>query len=275
MATRLHNYICTTCGHQFAETKGPPARCPICEDERQYVNPAGQTWTTLDELARAHHNLVNSLETGLTGISTEPKFAIGQRALLVQAPGGNVLWDCVSLIDDATIEAIEALGGISSLAMSHPHLFGSMVEWSHAFGNAPIHLHIDHRQWVQRPDRVVDFWQGESLELDEGVSLHRCGGHFEGSTVLLWPDGAEGRGALLSGDTMYVAPDRRHVSFMYSYPNFIPLSASTVDTIVNKVLPLTFDRIYGHFFGLEIEADAKNVVRQSAERYKTAIGFSG
>lgn len=271
----MRNYICTTCGHQFAESSDPPARCPICEDDRQYVNPAGQTWTTLAELARDHHNRVNSLETGLTGISTGPKFAIGQRALLVQAPGGNVLWDCVSLIDDATIEAIEALGGISSLAMSHPHLFGSMVEWSHAFGNAPIHLHIDHRQWVQRPDPVVDFWQGESLELDEGVSLHRCGGHFEGSTVLLWPDGAEGRGALLSGDTLYVAPDRRHVSFMYSYPNFIPLSASIVDTIVNKVLPLTFDRIYGHFTGLEIEADAKNLVRRSAERYKRAIGFSG
>jgi len=269
----MQNYICATCGHQFAESKEPPPHCPICEDDRQFVNPEGQSWTTLDELAREHHNLVKSLETGLTGIGTEPKFAIGQRALLVQASKGNVLWDCVSLIDDATIEAIEALGGISSLAMSHPHLFGSMVEWSHAFGNAPIHLHIEHRQWVQRPDPVIDFWEGEFLELDEGVTLYRCGGHFEGSTVLLWPDGAEGLGVLLSGDTMYVAPDRRHVSFMYSYPNFIPLSASTVDSIVDKVMPLRFDRIYGHFFGLEIEADAKRVVQRSAERYKQAIGF--
>jgi glyoxylase-like metal-dependent hydrolase (beta-lactamase superfamily II) len=269
----MQNYICTTCGHQFAESKEPPLHCPICEDERQYVNPNDQTWTTLDELAREHHNLVKSLERGLTGIGTEPKFAIGQRALLVQAPKGNVLWDCVSLIDDATIEAIEALGGISVLAMSHPHLFGSMVEWSRAFGNAPIHLHVDHRQWVQRPDPVIDFWEGEFLELDEGLTLHRCGGHFEGSTVLLWPDGAEGLGVLLSGDTMYVAPDRRHVSFMYSYPNFIPLSASTVDRIVAKVMPLRFDRIYGHFFGLEIEADAKSIVQRSAERYKQAIGF--
>ena len=53
---------------------------------------------------------VQSLEPGLTEIVTEPKFAIGQRALLVEAPGGNVLWDCVSLIDDATIAAVEALG---------------------------------------------------------------------------------------------------------------------------------------------------------------------
>ncbi|HKZ79733.1 MAG TPA: hypothetical protein VJ124_15780 [Pyrinomonadaceae bacterium] len=251
----------------------PPLHCLICENERQYVNPNGQTWTTLGELAREHHNLVKSLERGLTGIGTEPKFAIGQRALLVQTPRGNVLWDCVSLIDNTTIGAIEALGGISSLAMSHPHLFGSMVEWSHAFGNAPIYLHADHKPWVQRSNPVIEFWEGETLELKEGISLHRCGGHFEGSTVLLWPDGAEGLGVLLSGDTIYVAPDRRHVSFMYSYPNFIPLSASTVDSIVAKVMPLRFDRIYGHFFGLEIEGDAKSVVQRSAERYKQAIGF--
>jgi len=269
----MQNYICTTCGHQFAESNEPPPRCPICEDERQYVNYLGQGWTTMTELAEGHHNLVKPLETGLTGIATEPKFAIGQRTLLVQTPNGNVLWDCISLLDDATIEAVKALGGISSLAMSHPHLFGSMVEWSLAFGDAPIYLHSDHKPWVQRPDPVINFWEGETIELNEGVSLHRCGGHFKGSTVLLWSDGADGSGALLSGDTMYVTPDRKHVSFMYSYPNFIPLSASVVDRIVETVMPLKFDRIYGHFFGLEIMSDAKTVIRQSAERYKKAIGL--
>ena len=269
----MQNYICTTCGHQFAESNEPPSHCPICEDERQYVSYLGQGWTTLAELAKGHRNLVKPLETHLTGIVTEPKFAIGQRALLVQTPGGNILWDCISLIDDATIEAVKALGGISSLAMSHPHLFGSMIEWSRAFGDAPIYLHADHKPWVQRPDHAIKFWEGEVFELKEGVTLYRCGGHFEGSTVLLWPGGADGKGALLTGDTMYVTPDRKHVSFMYSFPNYIPLSALTVDRIVDKVMPLKFDRIYGHFIGLEIEADAKNVIRRSAERYKQAIGF--
>jgi glyoxylase-like metal-dependent hydrolase (beta-lactamase superfamily II) len=271
----MQNHICTTCGHQFAASDEPPANCPICEDERQYVSYLGQGWTTLDELVQGHHNLVKPLEKGLTGIATEPKFAIGQRTLLVQTPKGNVLWDCISLLDDATIEAVKALGGISCLAMSHPHLFGSMVEWSRAFGNAPIYLHADHKPWTQRPDPVIEYWEGETLELKEGVSLHRCGGHFEGSTVLVWPDGADGKGALLTGDTMYVAPDRKYVSFMYSYPNYIPLSASIVDSIVDRVMPLKFDRIYGHFFGLEIMADAKIVIRRSAERYKKAIGVTG
>jgi glyoxylase-like metal-dependent hydrolase (beta-lactamase superfamily II)/DNA-directed RNA polymerase subunit RPC12/RpoP len=269
----MHNFICTTCGHQFAESEEPPDRCPICVDDRQFVNPRGQSWITLEELALKHHNVLRPLEAGLTGIGTEPRFAIGQRALLVQTPRGNVLWDCVSLIDDVTIEMVASLGGISSLALSHPHLVGSMVDWSRAFGDAPIYLHADHRPWIQRMDPIIEFWEGETLGLKEGLTIHRCGGHFKGSSVLLWPNGAGGRGALLAGDTMYVAPDRRHVSFMYSYPNFIPLSAATVDAIVEKVMPLKFDRIYGHFFDLEIEEDAKGVVQRSVERYKRAIGF--
>ena len=270
----MPNYICVTCGNQYGATEEPPVHCPICEDERQYVNPEGQSWTRLDMMARKHHNIVRSLEPGLTEIGTEPQFAIGQRALLVQASKGNVLWDCVSLIDNATVEAIEALGGISSFAMSHPHMFGSMVEWSHAFGKAPIHLHADYKQWVQRPDPVIEFWEGEALDLDEGVTLHCCGGHFTGSTALLWPEGAEGRGVLLSSDTIHVARDRRHVSFMYSYPNYIPLAATTVDAIVNKVLPLRFERIYSHFYHLQIEVDAKGAVQRSADRYKQAIAFA-
>jgi hypothetical protein len=138
------NYICVTCGNQYAATSEPPPHCPICEDERQYVNPQGQTWTTLEKMEQDYHNVMNSLEPGLTEIGTAPKFAIGQRALLVQALQGNVLWDCVSLIDAATIDAIDAVGGISALALSHPHMFGSMVAWSHAFGKAPIYVHSDH-----------------------------------------------------------------------------------------------------------------------------------
>ncbi len=268
----MPHYICGTCGNQFPATDAPQPRCAICEDERQYVNPKGQIWTTLEELRSEHRNLVRPLEPGLSEIATEPKFGIGQRALLLQTPRGNVLWDCVSLIDDPTVEAIEALGGISALAMSHPHMFGSMVEWSHAFGDAPIHLHADYKRWVQRPDPVIRFWEGDSLALDEGVSLHRCGGHFTSSTVLLWPEGAEGRGVLLSTDTLHVTPDRRHVSFMYSYPNYIPLSAPTIDRIVAAVRPLRFDRMYSHFFNLDIRSDAKAAIERSVARYKRAIG---
>ncbi len=268
----MQNHICITCGNQHASGNEPPTRCQICEDERQWVRHEGQAWTNLKEMEGSYNNVFNTIEPGLTEIFTEPKFAIGQRALLLQTPDGNVLWDCLSLIDDATIKAIRALGGISSLAMSHPHMYGSMVAWSHAFGNVPIYLHSANEQWVMRPDPVIEFWDGDSHQLDQGVTLHRCGGHFTGSTVLHWPEGAEGRGVLFSSDTLYVTWDRKYVSFMYSYPNYIPLSASAVDEIVQKVAPLGFDRIYSHFHGLVVYKDAKLVVQRSVERYKMAIG---
>ena len=268
----MQTYICVTCGNQYAATEEPPDRCPICEDERQYVNPRGQTWLTLDALQQQGHNVFSQLEPGLTEITTEPKFAIGQRALLVQAAGGNVLWDCLSLLDVATVAAVNALGGISALAISHPHMFGSVVEWSHAFGSAPVYLHASYKRWVQRPDPVIQFWEGDHHGLAAGVSLHRLGGHFQGATTLLWPDGADGRGVLLSSDTLMVTPDRRHVSFMYSYPNYIPLAAATVDAIVESVMPLAFDRIYSSFAHREIESSAKERVAISAGRYKQAIG---
>jgi len=267
----MPHYICVTCGVQFAESAEPPVSCPICEDERQYVGWGGQEWTTLEDLARDHHNVIKEVEPGLIGIRTEPQVGIGQRALLVQSAEGNVLWDCVSLIDEATIEAVKKLGGITRITVSHPHMFGAMVAWSHAFGNVPIHLHSSYKRWTMRPDPAIQYFDGDRLSLGEGLTLIRCGGHFTGSTVLHWADGATGRGALLTCDTIYVARDRRHVTFMRSYPNYIPLSASAVDGIVAAVEPYAYDRLYTQFDGLAILSGARDAVRRSAERYKAAI----
>src|SRR5262249_40145868 len=147
------------------------------------------------------------------GVVTKPGFAIGQQAHLVLLPSGNILWDCVTLIDDATIEAIRRLGGIRAIAISHPHYYTTMVEWSRIFGDARVHLHEDDRQWVMRDDAALQFWRGETLSLHDGVTLIRCGGHFAGATVM-----HVGR-RLFAGDVVQVAADTRWVSFMYSYPN--------------------------------------------------------
>jgi len=267
----MENFICVTCGMQYGESDSPPEHCSICEDERQYIGPKGQRWTTLPEMQKTHKNRVEEVEPGLTGIGTTPAFAIGQRALLVQTPNGNVLWDCPSLLDDATVEAVRALGGLSAIAVSHPHLVGSLVEWSHAFGNIAIYWHADNREWVGRPGPAYVFWEGEAHQLMDGLTLIRCGGHFPGSDVLHWPAGAEGRGVLLAGDTIQVAQDRRYVSFMYSYPNMIPLNARAVEGIVRAVEPLAFDRIYGGWWDAIIPANAKPAVKRSAERYAKAI----
>jgi glyoxylase-like metal-dependent hydrolase (beta-lactamase superfamily II) len=219
-------FLCKACGTQYPPSDEPPGACAICEDARQYVpHGEGQVWVTWDEARESRRAAIRD-DHGILGIGCDPALGIGQRALLVKSPGGNVLWDCLPYLDDEIGERVSAEGGLAAIAISHPHFYTAMVEWAHAFG-CPIFLHESERKWVMRPDPSIRFWSGETNELGGGLTLIRCGGHFEGSQVLHWRD----RRALLSGDTVQVIPDRRFVSFMYSYPNLIPLPASRVQRI--------------------------------------------
>jgi glyoxylase-like metal-dependent hydrolase (beta-lactamase superfamily II) len=158
------------------------------------------------------------------------------------------------------------------MAISHPHFYASMVEWSHALGGIPIYLHEADRAWGMRADPAIVYWGGRSLEVEPGLTLIHCGGHFAGSTVLHWAGGADGLGALLTGDTIMVAQDRRTVSFMYSYPNLIPVDAAAVGRIVAAVEPFEFEQIYGGWSGKNVLEAGEQAVRYSARRYLRAIG---
>ncbi len=264
--------ICRACGVQY-EADHPLQHCPICEDDRQYIPPAGQTWTTQQQLREeGHRGLVTPEIRGLTGVGTEPGFAIGQRALLVPGSGGNLLWDCVTYLDDDLVNAVKALGGISAIAISHPHYYGAMIQWSEAFGNAPIYIHARDRQWVQRSG-PVHFWEGNSIQVLPGRTLLRAGIHFAGGTILHWSDGPTGNGALCTGDILQVVADRRWLSFMYSYPNYIPEHPDTVRRAVQLVDPLPFDTIYGAWWGKVVTEDAKGAVTRSAQRYLAHLGL--
>jgi glyoxylase-like metal-dependent hydrolase (beta-lactamase superfamily II) len=259
-------YMCVTCGTQYPPSERAPEHCPICEDDRQYIGPNGQRWTTLDEMRGHYHNRFYALEPGLTGMVTEPHFAIGQRAFLLETPNGNVLWEALSYVDETTIAEIERLGGAKAIAISHCHYYSSMNDWSRMLGDIPIYIHSDDRAWVMQPGPNVVFLEGETHELLPGVTIVRCGGHFPGGQVLHWADGKEGRGVLLSGDIMQVVADTRWVTFMYSYPNQIPLDPGTVRRIVAAVEPFRFERVYGAF-GRNVMEDGKEAIRRSAERY--------
>jgi hypothetical protein len=268
--TIMPAFICTACGTQYSEAAAPPAHCVICEEERQYVPPRGQTWTTIEALAAGHFNSYREHEEGVIGIGTQPSFAIGQRALLVRTPGGYVLWDCIATLDPATVSMIKGLGGLKAIAISHPHFYTTMVEWAHAF-NAPIHLHAADREWVMRPDAAIRHWDGRTLKLWDGVTLICCGGHFEGGTVLHWAGGAQGRGIVCAGDILTVCTDRKWLTFMRSYPNFIPLSAREVKNIGAALDGFSFEAVYGHYFDRVIKSDAKQVLEKSVVRYVEAV----
>jgi len=236
-------------------------------DERQYVGWDGQQWTTLAELRGAgHRGLTQPEGPGVVGVGAQPPTAIGQRALLVRSPSGNVLWDMISYIDDDLVTDVARLGGVSAIAISHPHFYGSMIEWAHAFG-APVYIHARDREWVARADDSVIFWEGDSREIGEGLTLINAGVHFDGGQVLHWAADPEGKGALFSGDIFTVVQDRRWLSFMYSYPNHIPERPRTIRRALSLIEPLRFDRVYGGWWRRVVAADGAAAVRRSAERY--------
>lgn len=260
--------LCVACGTQYpADT--PPTHCVICKDERQFVPIAGQEWISPAALQTEHHNVFFEEGEKLWGIHTQPRFAIGQRALLLQTKDGGILWDCISLLDDKTVDEVKRLGGLKAIAISHPHYYTSMVEWSRAFGGVPIYLHEDDREWVQFKDPAIQFWSGETRVIAHGATLIRLGAHFKGFQALHWNHRG---GVLMTGDMPQVCPDRQYVSFMYSYPNFVPLNAATVRGIVRRLDPFQYARHYGAWPKFEVIGDPKVALRTSAERYLRAIG---
>jgi hypothetical protein len=262
-------WICATCAVQSADTEVPPEQCPICEDERQYVGWQGQRWTTASELATRHHTDLREEEPDLIGVGMTPTFGIGQRALLVRTEHGNVLWDCTALVDDAARQRILDLGGIAAIAMSHPHFYGAHVDIADVF-DARVFIPRADKQWIQRPSRRIEFFD-DDIEPLPGLTLARIGGHFDGASVLHWPAGSMGRGALLTGDTITVVQDRSWVSFMWSYPNLIPLYELTVLSIASRVERFSFDRVYGGWWGRVVIADGAAAIRRSADRYVARI----
>jgi hypothetical protein len=255
-------FLCSACGTSFEEA---PEACPICTDERQYIPPSGQAWTTTEKLARTHRNSWVQLEPELFAIQTVPAFAINQRALLLRTPAGNILWDCIALLDDATKAIVQSLGGLSAIAISHPHYYTTMQDWAAAF-DAPIYLHAADKEWICRPSDHVRLWDEDALVLSSSVTLVHGGGHFAGGTVLHWT-GGDDKGVLLAGDIVQVTPGTDHVSFMWSYPNMLPLSAAEVADVAERLALWPFERIYGAFSHQNVRQDGQAIVARSARRY--------
>jgi glyoxylase-like metal-dependent hydrolase (beta-lactamase superfamily II) len=258
-------WICTACAVEHPESDAPPAHCAICEDERQYVPQSGQAWASLDQLRAEGQRLsFDEREPGLYGISTEPRTGIGQQAKLVMTDAGNLLWDPPGFVDDAGAGRVRELGGAVAIVASHPHMYGTQVEWARALDAKVLVAEAD-QHWVQRPDPVIETFSGD-LHILPGVTLRTIGGHFPGSIVAAWEAGADGRGVLLAGDTVYPTPGGTWVSFMRSFPNALPMSAAVVTRVAAAAMESRFDRLYGNFAWF-VERDAHAVIQRSVDRY--------
>jgi glyoxylase-like metal-dependent hydrolase (beta-lactamase superfamily II) len=266
----MPTWSCKACAVEYPVSAEPPDACPICLDERQFVPPAGQAWTSLEELtAQGYRVDIDEVEPDLFALWTTPTVGIGQHGHLVRTSAGNLLWDPPGFVDEPVVERLRGMGGVAAIAASHPHMFGAQVSWSRALDDAPVYVAAADRGWVQREDDCIRPWSGD-VELLPGVTLRVVGGHFPGSAVAHWAAGADGRGVLLSGDTIFPGPSERWVTFLRSYPNDIPLSAAVVDRVVTAVNTFEYDRVYGNF-GNTVRSDARAAIRRSADRYMSWV----
>lgn len=256
--------VCLTCGVERALPL--PDTCPICADERQYLPPGGQAWSDLTTLAAdGHQVLMEEVEPGLLGLRVDPRVGIGQRSLLATTSEGSLLWDPPGFVDDDAAAAVLARGPVLAVAASHPHMSGAQVSWAQRLGGVPVLVCSADAHWVARTGPLIQEWSG-THEIARGLTLHQIGGHFPGSAVARWADGAAGRGVLLTGDTVAPNADRATVTFLRSFPNRIPLSAAVVERIGATLGALEFDRIIDAF-GARIEQDARAAVEASVRRY--------
>ncbi|KAL0931397.1 metallo-beta-lactamase family protein [Colletotrichum truncatum] len=274
--------ICGTCGVQYDSHS--IKTCKICDDPRQYVPEDGQWFTTLRELqdSKKYTNVFtkDKFNSSVIAIRTEPQVAIGQRAFLLRSPAGNVLWDCITYIDDDTIRRIKDLGGIDAIVISHPHYFSTTLHWAEAFG-CKVYISVEDSEWLGRQGDGYVLWEGQEMEFVDGqFTAVKVAGHFPGSSVLLWKSEKK----LFVADSVLVVPSGvYHVdrppgtatfTFMWSYPNMIPLGPEDVHGIWKAVSKLDFEDAHSAFAGRDARGDAKRRFLESAQLFIKSMGYA-
>ena len=264
---------CATCGVERADPL--PEVCPICADERQYVPSGGQRWTDPEESrARGASIEFAERETDVLNLVQINCPGIGQKPALIRTEHGNVLVEAPNYISDEAVAAVRGWGGLAAIIASHPHMYGVQSLWSAAFDDCPVYVSAPDEQWLGlRPGNTVvwggghaaDPAEGGEIEIVPGVRASQPGGHFPGSVVVHWT-APDGRGVLFTGDTIGSVADPGWVTFMRSFPNWMPLSGAVVRRIADHVSHYDFDRIYSNFGGC-VPRDARGAVQRSAERY--------
>lgn len=260
----IEQIICSTCGTYY-QTDNAPVVCTICTDERQYVPVSGQSWTFTSELVKKHSIKLNKIKERLYEFEINPMFAIGQRALFVLSDQGNVLWDCIPLLDEMTIEFIKSKGGLKAIALSHPHFYSNMNDWAKIF-DCPIYIHKNDEEHIMQKSENIVLWEGNEKKLWDGMKVILMGGHFEGSSILHVPFLSD-EGTILCGDTLFLSPSKKHFSIVRSSPNRIPLPISEIKRLKVEFENIPFDSFYGYIKTQNLEENVKKVFETSMQKY--------
>ncbi len=254
--------ICNACGTEYRETEVVDNHCKICDDDRQYVPENGQTWTTHEALKNSRSVQVKPISKKVYELAIIPPFAIGQRAFLIISESGNILWDCIPLLDESTIAFINSKGGLKAIAISHPHYYSNMETWAATF-NCPVYIHEKDKEWTPQIN-AIKLWKGEEKDLWDGIKIINTGGHFPGACILHVPFLSE-KGTVFCGDSLQVSRSKRFISIMYSYPNQIPVPFSEIERIKLLLEKYRFDNLYGAFSFQNLTSDVQHILERSME----------
>lgn len=260
--TNLLEKICNACGTYYKTSEVKDNRCLICEDDRQYVPQTGQAWTTPEALQLSRSVQVKKVSPDLYELTIMPAFAIGQRAFLILTESGNILWDCIPLLDEGIRAFIQSKGGLRAIAISHPHYYSNMQTWASTF-NCPVYIHEKDKMWLPG-GKDINLWSGEEIELWSGIKIINTGGHFPGSCILYVPFLSR-LGTLFAGDSLFISKSQRHISIMYSYPNVIPLPRNEIQRIWQLLQKYKFDKMYGAFSFQNLTHKVQNILKRSME----------
>ncbi|KAK3673093.1 hypothetical protein LTR78_006933 [Recurvomyces mirabilis] len=295
--------LCNACGTQYpVNTQSNKDSCKICDDPRQFVPPEGQTFTTLATLRNQGHRNVwwqDKQNRKIWSVRTEPqirsmKFAIGERAMLLQTEAGNILWDLIPFLDAETVDRINDFGGLKAIVISHPHYYSTWADWSRTF-SCPVYVGAHDKEWLGQIHRegtelrfLIDI-HTPLLHPESGVTAILAGGHFPGSLLLHWKQAK----SLFIADTIFTSPSATNpvpgkegvisFTFFWSIPNRIPLHPDDILMIWNKVKHLEFHSAYGAFKGMDVytmsneagrgTGGVKGRLLQSCKIYVGAMGW--
>ena len=239
----MTHYCCLNCGfwqRRFAE----PATCPVCEDFRHPLPPAGYAFATPDAIAGSHNSTWEEVLPDVWRFATTPSIGIGPCGWLVRTPTGNVHFEGAGWYPDDALDFLARLGGVRFLSASHPHVYGALWRVVERFASEVV-LHTGDLNFAQA--FRVSYPFDDAWPLTPDVDLHHTGGHTPGHAVLHWKP----RRLLMAGDALkFTFPEPGQtvglpdaVSCHAAFDAHVPLSHAQVRRYRQVLEPLDFDAV--------------------------------
>ena len=258
----LSPLICTYCGNRTFVQGVESPECLSCAN-RYVPEPTGDRERFADpDAVRADHRMdIIQLEEDVWRLHVHPVLGIRHYAWFIERPGGNVLMDMQPLLTDDLEAWIASRGGLKTIILSHPHYYGAMDEFSARF-EASIRMHVTDKSWPAGYPNV-EFFDAETLDLDDAIRVHHIPAQFEGGLCLLY---ARHGGILFTGDTIMISPSTGELTSWKNTPRRVPYHLEEYRNIRKRIMALKFDQIYASVRG-EVRSGAKGLADGFTREY--------